>query len=63
MTADTDWSGTLDEVLKDAGGIMTDWDVEFVDSLANQRNWRHAGWKPSTRILNDLQKIWDKIYG
>lgn len=57
-----DWSGMLDEVLKDNNYTMTDWDIKFVDSLAWQRKWRHKGWKPSTRILNDLQKIWDKLY-
>ena len=54
----TDSLAMLDELLADDSDKMTDWEVEFIESLNKQRDREF-----SDRQVATLEKIWRKVYG
>jgi hypothetical protein len=57
------WKSMLDELLALDDGL-TDWEVEFVESLSVQRtNWDANGRGPSDRQFETLERIWNERIG
>lgn len=64
----------LDELLVDDSGVMSPWDLKFIDSLAWQREGpdlaaedpqgRPVGrWQPTTPQWKQLDRIWTEVFG
>lgn len=50
----------LDELLDDESDSMSDWELEFIESLDRQRG-RAPLW--SQKQLKVLVRVWDKVFG
>lgn len=65
----------LDELLVDDSGVMSPWDLKFIDSLDEQRDrpsilaaadgqeWPAGPWQPSTPQWKQLDRIWTEVFG
>lgn len=60
---DADWTAILSELLNDDSDTMNAWEVEFIDSLREQRHRKGSEWCPSPKQLAALGKAWDKVFG
>ena len=56
-----DWSAMLDELLGDESDTMNGWEVEFVESLARQRDTR-VDFDPTGKQFDRLLEIWQKVF-
>jgi hypothetical protein len=65
MNSRSNWSSMLDELLDDDSDAMTPRDVEFIDSLHNQRGEHledDEEWEPSDAQWKWLDDIYTRVF-
>ena len=61
--SEAEMSDMLDDLLGDESDQLSQWEIEFIESLDKQRSEEGREWSLSGKQAAKLADIWDKVLG